>query len=213
LSRHITATEARKLCPEIHLAHVQTWQEGDTEPHYHENPTVQTHKVYSRPYNLTEQVSLDPYRRASLKILQIFRAHCETVEKASIDESFLDMSSLVKTKLLERYPELTLPPPYNDNSYPLPPAPSVTFSDEVGAIVPLSEGDNEEDPGDWDDVVMFLTAEIIRDIRKEVEETLGYTCSAGIARNKMLAKLAAGWKKPNQQVISSRQGLILDYFA
>jgi nucleotidyltransferase/DNA polymerase involved in DNA repair len=37
-----------------------------------------------------------------LKILEIFRSHCDKVEKASIDESFLDMSSLVKQKLLER---------------------------------------------------------------------------------------------------------------
>jgi DNA polymerase eta len=70
----------------------------------------------------------------------------------------------------------------------------------MGAIVPLLEGENEEDAIDWDDVIMFLAAEMIRAIRREVEEKLGYTCSAGIAKNKMLAKLAAGWKKPNQQV-------------
>jgi len=102
--------------------------------------------------------------------------------------------------LIERYPELGLPPPYNDMSYPLPAAPSVIFSEELGAIVPLSEGASEEDPIDWDDVIMFLAAEIIKECRKEVDTKLGYTCSAGIARNKMLAKLAAGWKKPNQQV-------------
>jgi len=126
------------------------------------------------------------------------------VEKASVDESFLDMSTLVKTKLLERYPELSQPSPYNDKSYPLPPAPSVTFSDEMGVIVPLSEGENEKDAVDWDDVVMYIAAEEIREIRREVEEKLKYTCSAGIARNKMLAKLAAGWKKPNQQVPRSQ---------
>lgn len=145
-------------------------------------------------------MSLDPYRRASLEILKIFQAHCDRVEKASIDESFLDMSTLVKTKLLERYPELSQPPPHNDKSCPLPPAPSVTFSDEMGAIVPLSEGESEEDAVDWDDVVMYIAAEMVREIRREVEEKLKYTCSAGIAPNKMLAKLAAGWKKPNQQV-------------
>lgn len=106
----------------------------------------------------------------------------------------------MKQKLLNRYPELQLPPPYNDTSYPLPPAPSIVFGDELGAIVPLSEGESEEDPVDWDDVVMSIAAEMIREVRKEVEDKLGYTCSAGIARNKMLAKLAAGWKKPDQQV-------------
>ena len=73
----------------------------------------------------------------------------------------------------------------------------------MGAIVPLSEGEGEEAPGDWDDVIMNIAAEIIKGIRDEVESVLGYTCSAGIARNKMLAKLAAGWKKPNQQVLHS----------
>jgi len=70
----------------------------------------------------------------------------------------------------------------------------------MGAVVPLSERESEEDAVDWDDVIMFLAAEMIGEIRREVEEKLGYTCSAGIAKNKMLAKLAAGWKKPNQQV-------------
>ena len=45
IGRFVTATEAKNLCPNIHLAHVQTWQEGDDEPKYHESPTVQTHKV------------------------------------------------------------------------------------------------------------------------------------------------------------------------
>ena len=138
-----------------------------------------------------------------MNVLEIFRGHCDRVEKASIDESFLDMSTQVKKRLLERYPELALPPPYNDTSYNLPSAPRVIFSDELGAIVPLSDGHNEDDPNDWDDVIMALAAEIIKDVRKEVEEKLKYTCSAGIAKNKMLAKLAAGWKKPNQQVPSS----------
>lgn len=114
------------------------------------------------------------------------------------------MSTLVKAKLLERYPELSQPPPYNDKSYPLPPAPHVTFSEEMGVVVPLSEGESEEDAVDWDDVVMYIAAEVIREIRGEVEEKLKYTCSAGIAPNKMLAKLAAGWKKPNQQVYHSQ---------
>ena len=145
-------------------------------------------------------MSLDPYRRASLKILEIFRTYCDRVEKASVDESFLDMSTLVKKKLLEQYPELRIPPPDNDSSCALPLPPSITYSEVYGVIIPLSEDENEEGPMDWDDVIMCLAAEMIRNIRKEVEETLNYTCSAGIARNKMLAKLAAGANKPNQQV-------------
>jgi len=122
----------------------------------------------------------------------------------------MDLSSQVKQKLLDRYPELRLPPPYNDTSYRLPTAPTITYSSELGAIVPLSEGESEEEAGDWDDVIMSIAAEIIGDIRREVEEKLGYTCSAGIAGNKMLAKLAAGWKKPNQQVLPFPYSLTVD---
>jgi len=49
VGRHIAATEARKLCPNIHLAHVQTWAEGDSEPQYHTDPKVATHKVPLQP--------------------------------------------------------------------------------------------------------------------------------------------------------------------
>lgn len=38
-------------------------------------------------------------------------------------------------------------------------------------------------------------------MRAAIRERLKYTCSAGIARNKMIAKLGSGHKKPNQQTI------------
>jgi DNA polymerase eta len=37
-------------------------------------------------------------------------------------------------------------------------------------------------------------------IREAVERDLGYTTSAGIAHNKILAKLCAGHRKPRAQV-------------
>src|SRR4051812_42743066 len=36
LNRHITSTEALKLCPELRLQHVATWKEGDERWAYHE---------------------------------------------------------------------------------------------------------------------------------------------------------------------------------
>ena len=47
----------------------------------------------------------------------------------------------------------------------------------------------------------MLAAELAAKIRQEVFDTLKYTCSAGISYNKMLAKLASGLNKPNQQTI------------
>lgn len=55
-------------------------------------------------------------------------------------------------------------------------------------------------PLTWSDICLALGAEIVRETRAAVTERLGYTCSAGIATNKMLAKLTSAWKKPNAQV-------------
>lgn len=169
--------------------HVQTWKEGDTISRYHDEPTVVDHKV-----------SLDPYRRESRKILEIFKKHCDRVEKASIDESFLDLSSVVKEKLLQRYGHL-LKSELPDIDTPLPEAPFVQWTPELGVLVDLDIDHKEEDKNDWDDVVMHIAAELMTIIRQDVKDTLGYTCSAGIARNKTLAKIAAGQNKPAKQTL------------
>lgn len=189
ITRHENAVSAVQKCPGIRLVHVQTWKEGDTISRYHDDPTVIDHKV-----------SLDPYRRESRKILEIFKKHCDRVEKASIDESFLDLSSVVKSVLLERYGHL-LNIPHTNLDDPLPEAPPVTWSTGCGVLVELDADCTEEDKNDWDDIAMQIAAEFMTAVRQDVKDTLGYTCSAGIARNKTLAKIAAGQNKPAQQTI------------
>src|ERR1700738_612399 len=106
LTRHITITEAKKLCPELIMQHVATWKEGEEKWAYHDDAAahIGTHKV-----------SLDPYRLESPRILasikEVLPPKLQTVEKASVDEVFLDLSAQVHSILLERYPELALPPP------------------------------------------------------------------------------------------------------
>jgi DNA polymerase eta len=48
--------------------HVATYREGATEAGYYEGAIPETHKV-----------SLDPYRRESLKILKVFAESCQTI--------------------------------------------------------------------------------------------------------------------------------------
>lgn len=108
---------------------------------------------------------------------------------------------MIHGKLLERFPhELKRPPPYDDPSERLPLPPSSVVDWGSSNLVDLDEGGSEEDYPDWDDVAMGIACEIVAEIRAEVRERLKYTCSAGIACNKMLAKLASGQKKPNNQV-------------
>jgi len=179
------------------MQHVATWKEGDAKWAYHDDAfaNIATHKV-----------SLDPYRLQSRRILALMKeelppAPIQRIEKASIDEVFLDLSAQVHSILLERYPELQGPPPYDDPTEKLP-APSTTALDwNADALIDLDTNQTEEDAPDWDDIAMLIGSEIVRKVRLAVREKLGYTCSAGIARNKTLAKLGAGHKKPNNQTI------------
>ncbi|KAI1178877.1 impB/mucB/samB family protein [Nemania sp. FL0916] len=196
IGRHCTVTEAKKLCPNLIAQHVATWKEGEETWAYHDDAAshIGTHKV-----------SLDPYRLQSRKILALIKqclpVDMQKVEKASIDEVFIDLSAQVHSILLQRFPELTSPPPYNNPTEKLP-LPLITALDwQVDVLVDLDDADAEVDDPDWDDVAISIGSEIVRDIRAEIRRALHYTCSAGIAGNKMLSKLGSGHRKPNQQTV------------
>lgn len=106
---------------------------------------------------------------------------------------------MIHERLLTRYPNLTLPPPYSDPTENLPLPPQGVKLDWGGSHL-LELGEECDETVDWDDVGMAIAAEIVNEIREEVKKKLGYTCSAGVAQNKMLVKLGSGYKKPNQQV-------------
>ena len=175
--------------------HVATWREGDDKWAYRDDAPA---------HIATDKVSLDPYRLQSRRILAVVKECLPTdlqkVEKASIDEVFLDLSAQVHSILLERFPELANPPPYDDPSERLP-LPSVTALDwQADALIDLDEDEETLDP-DWDDVAILIGSEIVRDVRAQIREKLEYTCSAGIASNKLLSKLGSGFKKPNCQTV------------
>lgn len=189
-------TEAKKVCPQLIAQHVATWKEGDEKWAYHDDAAahIGSHKV-----------SLDPYRLQSRKILALIKEclppNQQKVEKASIDEVFIDLSAQIHSILLKRFPELANPPPYDDPTEKLPLPPVTALDWQADALVDLDNADAEADDPDWDDVAILVGSEIVRDIRAEIRRSLGYTCSAGIARNKMLSKLGSGHKKPNQQTV------------
>ncbi|KAJ9100779.1 hypothetical protein QFC19_005518 [Naganishia cerealis] len=139
------------------------------------------------------------------------------VEKASIDEAFLDLSILTINEILRRHPHLAIVPPDSPQGLdsPLPPPPPISWA-EAGNVFPV-QGEKQDDKkdddhdgndaegsagvGGWDDMALCIGAELMATLRNEVRVKLGYTCSAGIAHNKTLAKLCSAWKKPNAQTI------------
>ncbi|WWC71597.1 uncharacterized protein I206_105555 [Kwoniella pini CBS 10737] len=222
IKRFTTLDEARKMCPQLVVQHVATYRNGEAEAGYWGEVDPLTHKV-----------SLDPYRRESLKILAIFKEMVTKgeIEKASIDEAFLDLTPMVIDKLLTDHPYLSTIPddaPEGLDS-PLPPPPPINWS-KAGNVFPINgdteqasqennnNGDREEERSDdgndeetiirrhnnqdtWEDWALCIGAEIMKDTRDEIFRQLHYTCSAGIAHNKAMAKLCSAWKKPNNQTV------------
>ncbi|KAK3943986.1 hypothetical protein QBC46DRAFT_252917 [Diplogelasinospora grovesii] len=202
ISRHTTATEAKKLCPALQCQHVATWKEGDDKWAYHDDAAANM---------ATHKVSLDPYRKESRSLVALVKEnlppHLQRVEKASIDEVFLDLSAHVHAVLMQRFPELSGPPPSDDpdERLPMPSVLGLHWQDDL--LVGIDDGETTaelEDP-DWDDVAMNIGSEIMRGLRTEVRRRLGYTSSAGVASNKMLSKLGSAHKKPNSQTIIRRR--------
>ncbi|KAI6088471.1 DNA/RNA polymerase [Hypoxylon rubiginosum] len=196
IGRHCTVTDAMKMCPKLMAQHVATWKEGDEKWAYHDDAAshIGTHKV-----------SLDPYRLESRKILALIKeslpSDLQKVEKASVDEVFVDLSAHIHSILLQRFPELANPPPYDDPTEKLPVPPVTALDWQADALVDLEDAEAETDDPDWDDVAILIGSEIVRDVRAQIRRTLGYTCSAGVASNKMISKLGSGYKKPNQQTV------------
>lgn len=209
----ISAAEARRLCPNIVLQHVATFREGEGG--------VWAYRDDAFKSITTDKVSLDPYRGESRKILNVVKEELvrwraglvsgsvsevqvqeAILEKASVDEVFIDLSPLVFGVLLQRYPELRRGIDGDDRVTALPPPPTTALEwNAEDNLVDLDEKESEVDDPDWDDVAMLIGSEIVRSVRTAICERLSYTCSAGIARNKMMSKLGSACNKPNKQTI------------
>lgn len=175
--------------------HVATWREGDDKWAYRDDAAANI---------ATDKVSLDPYRLQSRKILALIKdslpKDLQRVEKASIDEVFMDLSAHIHSELLRRFPELSNSPSSGDaaENLPFPSAAALDWRDDN--LVVLEEDQEALDP-DWDDVVILMGSEIVRGVRAQIRGKLGYTCSAGIANNKLISKLGSAFKKPNAQTV------------
>ncbi|KAJ5108526.1 hypothetical protein N7456_005201 [Penicillium angulare] len=214
INRMVNTAEARKLCPNIVLQHVATFREGEGGRWAYREDSFRNIK--------TDKVSLDPYRAESRKILQTMKDELQRwtaddlgdseiqsltkglsagLEKASIDEVFIDLSPLIYCVLLRRYPELRAlsQEEKKDAELPCPPTTALQWGEDC--LFDLDPQESEENDPDWDDIVILVASEITRSVRKAVWEKLQYTCSAGIARNKMLAKLGSACNKPDKQTV------------
>lgn len=164
VKRGVSCDEAQRLCPDIHLPHVATFKKGEQEWAFHEKPDPNNYKV-----------SLDYFRRESRRIFEVFKEHFSRVEKAGIDEAFVDLGPEVYKAVLAKHScDLT----------------NIGEDDECGVT---------------HDELVDQGAELVHAVRLEIHERLRYTCSAGISVTKQVAKLASAFKKPFNQTTVHKQ--------
>ncbi|KAI9916874.1 hypothetical protein PsorP6_017823 [Peronosclerospora sorghi] len=182
--------QAKKKCPQIHLPHVDTLGENRKVGH-----------LYDRAH---QKAILRRYRVASREIFAILGSMVSTIEKASIDEAFMDITDLAKERLAQMLMVICRRKTSYSSEFCQDPA---NHDTKVFQKFDQDKHAAEEDdqqlafPLTVNERLLCIGAIISREIRHAVYNTCGYTCSTGIAGNKLLAKLASPLNKPNGQVV------------
>lgn len=183
VTRHMRSAEAKAKCPDLMLVHVETvGAKGQSDSSIKSSENAVVVDTHSR---LTQKACLTRYRRASGEILALLHRllpSTSIIEKASIDEVYVDVTDQVEEDVKH---VLSLTNDDTSSSFPW------------GAIVlggPLQCGSEF-------DVRLATGAGIACRIRGALLEELGFTASAGISFNKVLAKIGSGLNKPNQMTV------------
>ncbi|XP_061051021.1 DNA polymerase eta isoform X1 [Eubalaena glacialis] len=181
VTRNMWADDAKKLCPDLLLAQV---------PESHGKP------------NLTK------YREASVEVMEVM-SRFAAIERASIDEAFVDLTSAVQERLqkLQGQPLSAdlLPTTYIEGlPQSLTTAEGTVQKEEMRKQGLLQWLDSlQTDDTTSPDLQLTVGAVIVEEMRAAIERQTGFQCSAGISHNKVLAKLACGLNKPNGQTLVS----------
>ncbi|KAM6575004.1 hypothetical protein CsatA_023331 [Cannabis sativa] len=152
------------------------------------------------------KADLNTYRNAGSEVVSIL-ARTGRCERASIDEVYLDLTDAAEKMLAEAPPE----------HFEL--VDEETLKSHILGLTNEREIDDKENVREWlcrkdadrRDKLLACGAIIVAELRMKVLKETEFTCSAGIAHNKILAKLASGMNKPAQQTVvslSSVKGLL-----
>lgn len=197
VKRIMKGQEARKVCPEIVLVTVPTYE---------------------------NKANLTIYRDAGALVVKLIQKTVSIVEKASIDEVYLDITELSKNRLstIEKETSGSIQEFVNYVRQRAPSRISGADRNEVEkSKKELREGYKNEnfDNNDFtdfsfliddyseEDKLLAVGAIIVNEIREQIKSQLGYTCSAGIAPNKLLAKICSSMHKPSIQTIMFRSNI------
>ncbi|XP_045464466.1 DNApol-eta isoform X2 [Harmonia axyridis] len=163
VTRQMRGDEAKERCPNIELPRV---------------PQVRG------------KADLTKYREAGKQVAEVLKTFTNILERASIDEAYLDLTEAVNTELNNNFQNIE--PQHLQNTFIV----GHETSDFLANIY-----HNQNMGFCEDNLKLAVGGVIVEKIRAEVYKKTGYICSAGIAHNKILAKLVCGLHKPNKQTI------------
>lgn len=126
---------------------------------------------------------LTPYRQMSNKVHNILLQYTSNVEKLGLDENFLDVTSIIEEKLATTCSGDDVMMESLLDSYMYPDNETLSSCD-CGCEMRLKLG-----------------AKLAMEIRQKLYAELGITTCAGIAHNKLLAKIIGSKHKPNKQTV------------
>uniref|UniRef100_A0A671T5U8 DNA polymerase eta n=1 Tax=Sinocyclocheilus anshuiensis TaxID=1608454 RepID=A0A671T5U8_9TELE len=177
VSRNMWADDARKLCPDLQVARVR-------EAH--------------------GKADLTPYREASVEVIEVM-SRFAVIERASIDEAYMDLTGSVQDRLKHMSVQ-DITPQQLKSTYTqgFPQTSTSDPSEDARRLRGLQQWlERLSSSGQSSRAELCLTvgALIVEEMRAAVEEHTGFRCSAGISHNKVLAKLACGLNKPNHQTV------------
>ncbi|KAK9156179.1 hypothetical protein Sjap_003659 [Stephania japonica] len=142
------------------------------------------------------KADLNLYRNAGSEVVAIL-ARKGRCERASIDEVYLDLTDVAEAMLSENPPEK------------LEAIDEETLKSHILGLDEEVDKQKGELAREWlcrsnasqQDKLLACGAIIVAELRMQVLRETEFTCSAGIAHNKMLAKLASSMNKPSQQTV------------
>ncbi|KAG7511998.1 DNA polymerase eta [Solea senegalensis] len=187
VTRNMWVDDAKTLCPDLQVARVR-------ESH--------------------GKADLTHYRNASVEVIEVM-SRFAVIERASIDEAYMDLTAAVQQRL-KNMSGAEIDPRLLRATY-VQGYPQSRAEVEASAEDPVLDKEEQRSRGlqQWltslpvphsgeqssADLQLTVGALIVEEMRAAVEEHTGFRCSAGISHNKVLAKLACGLNKPNRQTV------------
>ena len=121
------------------------------------------------------------YLQYSKEFIRILESHAPLVEQVSIDEAYLDMTDAVYTAASEC--------PVSE--YPATALCAANCSAALSAAEPSASAHS-------DAPLRETAVRLARVIKDEIRNSLGFTVNIGISSNKLLAKMASDFEKPDK---------------